>query len=76
MGYGGSTSDRQVIERSSLLEKCKKGDSIIADRGLNVQDLFAAKGVSLNIPTFLKGRSYVTKSLKCIFIFDIFIFYF
>lgn len=29
----------------------------MADRGLNVQDLFASKGVSLNIPTFLKGKN-------------------
>lgn len=55
--YSGSTSDRQMAERSSLLHKCDRGDSIMADRGLNAQDLFAAQGVSINIPTFFKGRS-------------------
>ena len=56
-GYGGSTSDRQMVERSSLLQKCEQNDSITADRGLNVQDMFASKDVSIIIPTFLKGRN-------------------
>ncbi|XP_023946630.2 uncharacterized protein LOC112051988 [Bicyclus anynana] len=56
-GYGGATSDRQMIERSSLIKICDEGDSIMADRGFNVQDLFASKNITINIPTFLKGRS-------------------
>ena len=36
--YGGSTSDRQIIERSELLKdgKFESGDSIMADRGIMV----------------------------------------
>lgn len=37
-GFGGSTSDRQMIERSILINICDDGDSIMADRGFNVQD--------------------------------------
>lgn len=44
--YGGSTSDRQILERSHLLDKCESGDSIMADRGFNVQDIFAPRGVT------------------------------
>lgn len=59
--YGGSASDRQVIEKSSLLDPNKKmfdkGDSIMADRGIMVQDLFASQDVFVNTPTFLKGKS-------------------
>lgn len=29
----------------------------MADRGFNVQDLFASKGIGINIPSFLKGKS-------------------
>ena len=29
----------------------------MADRGFNIQDLCASKGVTVNIPHFLKGRS-------------------
>ena len=39
--YGGSTSDRQIVERSRLVEMCDASDSIMADKGFNVQDLFA-----------------------------------
>lgn len=58
--YGGSTSDRQICERSPLLldpTKLESGDSIMADRGFTVQDLFATKNVKVNIPTMLKGKS-------------------
>lgn len=57
--YGGSESDRQIIERSSLLNEGKfdAGDSIMADRGILVQDLFANQNVSVNTPTLLKGKS-------------------
>lgn len=55
--YGGSVSDRQTVERSTLLQKCEPGDSILADRGFNIKDLFADKDVTVNIPTFLKGKS-------------------
>ena len=37
--YGGSSSDRQLVERSDLAQKCHSGDSIMADKGFNVQDL-------------------------------------
>jgi len=57
--YGGCASDRQIIERSDLLEKGKfeSGDSIMADRGIMVQDLFASKNVKVNTPHMLKGKS-------------------
>ena len=38
--YGGSTSDRQICECSPLSALCDPGDSIMADKGFNVQDLF------------------------------------
>lgn len=57
--YGGSVSDRQTVERSSLLQNCESGDSVLADRGFNIQDFFADKDVTVNIPTFLKGKSQI-----------------
>ena len=60
--YGGCTSDRQIIERSELVQKgmFEKGDSIMADRGIMVQDLFASMNVKVNTPTMLKGRSQLS----------------
>lgn len=54
LAYGGSTSDRQIVERSNLGRLCEPGDSIMADKGFNVQDLMALHDVHVNIPTFLK----------------------
>lgn len=31
-GYGGATSDRQMIERSPILDLCDEGDSVMADK--------------------------------------------
>ena len=58
--YGGSTSDRQICERSNLLTLCDKGDSIMADKGFNVQDLFAPYDVTINIPTFFRKKNRMT----------------
>lgn len=59
--YGGSASDRQIIEKSELLQLnlnlFEPKDSIMADRGIMVQDLFAAQDVKVNTPTMLKGKS-------------------
>ena len=57
--YGGSASDRMIIEKSELLQPdmFEKGDSIMADRGIMVQDLFANRDVQVNTPTLLKGKS-------------------
>jgi len=55
--YGGATSDRQIVERSKLLKPghFEKGDSIMADRGFIVQDLFCLKNVHVNIPTVMRN---------------------
>lgn len=52
--YGGSTSDRQVIERSSLQNKCEAGDVVMADKGFTVQDIFAPHDVTVLTPHFVK----------------------
>jgi hypothetical protein len=55
--YGGSTSDRQIVERSSLMKMFNEKDSIMADKGFNVQDIFAPLDVHVNIPTFFKKKN-------------------
>ncbi|ESO93882.1 hypothetical protein LOTGIDRAFT_153356 [Lottia gigantea] len=55
--YGGSTSDRQIIERGGLVSMCDPGDSIMADKGFNVQDIFAPKNVTVNIPSFFRKKT-------------------
>jgi hypothetical protein len=55
--YGRSTSDRQIVERSTI--KVEKGDSMMADKGFNVQDLFASQDVAVNIPAFFKKQNRI-----------------
>jgi hypothetical protein len=55
--YGGSTTDRQIVERSNISSICDPGDSLMADKGFNVQDLFQHANVSVNIPTFFRKRN-------------------
>lgn len=61
--YGGATSDRQIVERCDLVQKCDEGDSVMADRGFTVQDLFATQGVTVNMPSFFKGKSQLKASV-------------
>jgi DDE superfamily endonuclease/Helix-turn-helix of DDE superfamily endonuclease len=62
--YGGSVSDRQILERSTLLSDCKllPGSSIMADRGIMIQDLFAPHNVQVNTPHMLKGKHQLSET--------------
>ena len=37
--FGGSTSDRQIIERSALAQLCDPKDLVMADKGFDVQNI-------------------------------------
>lgn len=58
--FGGCVSDRQIIEHSEIYlnasDYFNSGDSIMADRGILVQDLYAAYDVFVNTPTMLRGK--------------------
>lgn len=52
--FTGCISDREITERSGFLQlPFDKGDSIMADKGFNIQDLLDEVHVKLNIPPFL-----------------------
>ena len=53
-------SDRQKTTESDLIKKdlLEPGDSVMPDRGFDVEDVLAHKGVLLNIPPYLNGRSH------------------
>jgi hypothetical protein len=57
--YGGSCSDRQIIERSTLVQDppFSPKDSIMADRGIMVQDIFACQDVAVNTPQTMRGKN-------------------
>ncbi|XP_014677368.1 PREDICTED: uncharacterized protein LOC106817220 [Priapulus caudatus] len=60
--YGGSASDRQIIERSGMQQMCEPGDSIMVDKGFNIQDLFVSANVFINIPQFFKNKNRLSIS--------------
>ena len=51
--YGGSASDRQIVERSNLTQMVDQGDSVMVDKRFDVQDMFSPMNVTVNIPTFV-----------------------
>lgn len=55
--YGGSASDRQIVERSDLMQLTDPGDELMVDKGFNCEDLFISNRVTLNIPTFFKKKN-------------------
>lgn len=50
--YGGSKSDRFIIEDSKIINLLEPGNIVLADRGFNVSDLLEEKGIVLNLPPF------------------------
>jgi len=55
--YGGSASDRSIIEISDMPQSCSRGDSVMADKGFDIQDLCAPYDVTVNHPTMFKKKN-------------------
>ena len=63
--YEGYISDKQIVKRSGFLDilrkkltvsEIKKGDSLMADKGFDIQDELKKLDLHLNIPPFLKDK--------------------
>ncbi|XP_068712947.1 uncharacterized protein [Montipora foliosa] len=54
--FGGHASDRQIVVSSGILDLLEPGDSIMADRGFEIQDLLVSKKASLNISPFMRCK--------------------
>ena len=48
-------SDKDLVKRSAIVDLFSPGDTLLADRGFNIQELLH-KGVKLVIPPFLKAK--------------------
>jgi hypothetical protein len=53
--YTGRSTDYKITKHSNLMSLVEPGDSIMADRGFEIDDLLP-ENVSLNIPPFLNGK--------------------
>ena len=54
--YGGHCSDKVIAEHCGILQLLEEGDSVMADRGFEIQDLLAPRKVYLNIPPFMRSK--------------------
>ncbi|XP_068084853.1 uncharacterized protein [Anabrus simplex] len=57
--FAGSTSDRQTVEYCELVKLCDGGDTVIADKSFNVDDIFADDDVDINAPDFVNGKCHL-----------------
>ena len=54
--FGGSTSDRQIVEKTALPKLFEANDEVMADKGFNVEDMFIPYKVEVNIQHSLKRK--------------------
>ena len=59
--YTGSISDKDLTKMSNVIDYLHHGDDVMADKGFDIQDDFATKRVTVNIPSFLKGKTQFSK---------------
>jgi hypothetical protein len=55
--YPGNISDKELTRPSGLLDLLEHGDSVMADIGLGIIEDLAPRGVKLNVPPFLRGKT-------------------
>jgi hypothetical protein len=48
--YCGNISDREITNKSGLCRYLENGDKLMADKGFDVQDIFAERGAILFVP--------------------------
>ena len=60
--YPGCISDKELTRKCGILDMLDKGDTLMADRGFDIEGDLILRGVRLNIPPFLKGKQQLSQS--------------
>ena len=58
--FGGAYSDRAILEKSGVLNYLCPGDVLLVDRGFHIEDMCAARGLIVNAPATMRGRTQLT----------------
>ena len=58
--YTSRTSDKQETVDCGILKLLESGDSIMADRGFEIDHSLHSNGVTIIIPPFLRGKDHLT----------------
>lgn len=59
-GWGGRVSDKHITENSKFLYKVLPGDTILADRGFDIQDSLGLYCATVTIPAFTRGKKQLS----------------
>ena len=60
--WTGRVSDKVITQKCGFLNHIEYGDVVLADRGFNIQDDLAVIGARLEIPSFTKGKTQLSKA--------------
>lgn len=54
--HGERASDKHIVRDSGIISLFRHGDHVMADRGFSLDPEMEAKGVTLNVPAFTRGK--------------------
>lgn len=64
--WGGRVSDKYLTQRSGFLPLLEPGDTVMADRGFDVEEDLSIYGAKLAIPASTRGKSQLSqKDVQC-----------
>ena len=58
--FPGSISDKSLTKKSGILDLLEEGDSVMADRGFDIEEGLMLVGAHLNMQPFLRGKSQLS----------------
>ena len=61
--WTGSTSDKEMVRNSGLIDCLEEGDAVMADKGFLVRDLLAFKKIQLISPAYCRGPRLSSKAV-------------
>ena len=58
--YTGSSSDKQITDKTGIVNLCEEGDGMMVDKGFLISDYTTPKGIQLIIPPFKSKKKKFT----------------